>query len=125
MLAATITPPCTNTVDRLSATTLSTVRMLIFIGTRITIVQCNLTNRIHAAAFILMISLSIHTIAICAPRAHAVNWLRTLLSSAVLKVIVVGAGIPIMSSIYRNLIKSTPLVLVCFRVMEALCILSL
>ena len=95
VIAAAIQAPLTNTVHRLTATTLCALLETISMRTSIATAQGRLSNNVHTATLVLVISFFVVASVIHAPSTNTVHRLGTLLSGALLKLVGIWASISV------------------------------
>jgi len=122
-MAAAVYSPLALAVHGLAATTLGALLQVVLVWASITIVHGNLAHTVHAAALILVVIVVIRASIVVAPRANAVNRLRTTIVGALLEGIGVWASVAIVSRWYRHLVQPALLVLVSVLIMRARVIL--
>ena len=117
ILAAIIRGPGTLAVHRLATASSHALSLIMDIWASIAIVQGDLSHTVHSAALVRVIIIVVMTRLIISPRSNTVRWLSALLSGALLKLVSVWASVSIVGRSKRDLVKSAPLVRVCFAIM--------
>ena len=117
ILAAIIRGPGTLAVHRLATASSHALSLIMDIWASIAIVQGDLSHTVHSAALVRVIIIVVMTRLIISPRSNTVRWLSALLSGALLKLVSVWASVSIVGRSNRDLVKSAPLVRVCFAIM--------
>ena len=95
VLAAAISAPLALAVHRLAAARLGALLQSIRVGAGIPVVQSRLAHPVHATSLILVVCVNVVALIVCVPCTHAVHWLHTLLTRALLVVMRVGASMPV------------------------------
>ena len=95
VIAAAICAPLALAVHRLAAARLGALLQSIRVGAGIPVVQSRLAHPVHATSLILVVCVNVVALIVCVPCTHAVHWLHTLLTRALLVVMRVGASMPV------------------------------